>query len=129
MNLILTGGAGFLGAQIATHWLRAHPGARVVCPVRAGNGGATRDRLHASLRYALADTGPDGASDDILGRSDAIAGDLHDLGRVGRATSWADAPTEIVHCAANRSFRKGERDAIWRTNVAGGTARRRCWKA
>ena len=38
------------------------------------------------------------------------------------ARAWLHGPTELIHCAANLSFREADRAAVWRTNVDGTAA-------
>ncbi len=131
MDLLITGATGFLGSHLAVQWLLRHPGARVGGLVRAADDGAASARLHTALGVAAADGGvPAG---DLPARAEAIRGDMdegagdgdgggEEAGWIGRARSWLRGPTQLVHCAANLSFREADRAAVWRTNVDGTAA-------
>ena len=55
-------------------------------------------------------------------RIDALPGDLDDPAWVGRAEAWMRGPAELIHCAANLSFREADRPAVWQSNVDGTAA-------
>lgn len=118
MDLLITGANGFLGAQIATQWLRQNPDARVGCLVRAATPSAARTRLYEALCQSAADQGI-GDIEPQLGRVEPICGDMTDPAWIAHARSWLRGPAELVHCAANLSFREADRAAVWRTNVDG----------
>ena len=120
MDLLLTGATGFLGSQIATQWLARNPAARVACLVRAANPAEGRSRLLSALTGARIDQGmtPD---PHLLDRVTVLIGELDDPNWAAAAASWMHRPAELIHCAANLSFREADRADVWRTNV-GGTA-------
>jgi thioester reductase-like protein len=49
-QILLTGATGFLGAFLLAEMLRAYPGARVLCLVRAARSGDAAERLERNLR-------------------------------------------------------------------------------
>ncbi|MGI4955711.1 MAG: SDR family oxidoreductase [Janthinobacterium lividum] len=116
MDLVLTGATGFVGSHLALGWLRRDPAARIGCLVRAADAGSAQARLHAALRDAAFD---DSDLDGLLARADAIPGCLEEAGWIGDAQAWMRSPAELVHCAANLSFRESDRAAVWRSNVDG----------
>lgn len=118
MDLVVTGATGFVGLSLALGWLRRNPAARIGCLVRATDAEAAQIRLHAALRQAASD---EADLDSLLARADAILGDLDDAAWIDRAQAWMRSPPELVHGAANLSFRETDRAAAWRSNV-GGTA-------
>jgi thioester reductase-like protein len=116
MDLVLTGATGFVGSHLALGWLRRDPAARIVCLVRAADAGSAQARLHAALREAASD---DADLDSLLARADAIPGRLEESDWIGEAQAWMRGPAELVHCAANLSFRESDRAAVWQSNVDG----------
>lgn len=56
-NVLLTGATGYLGAFLAVEWLRrmADTGGRLICPTRADDDAAARERVVRCLRAASAD--------------------------------------------------------------------------
>ena len=122
MDLLITGANGFLGSHLATQWLEREPQARVLCLVRGVDDAMARERLHAALRRASAEGGEvagDAAIGPMLDRADAIRGDMDDPAWIEEARRRLRGPTEVIHCAANLSFRETDRPAVWRTNVDG----------
>ncbi len=115
----MTGANGFLGGQLATQWLLRHPDARIGCLVRADTDHAARARLHEALRRAMSDQAMQAEPDALLARVEAIRGDMSDPAWTSRARTWLHGPAELLHCAANLSFREADRVAVWRTNVDG----------
>lgn len=120
MDLLITGATGFVGSHLALRWLLNNTDARIGCMVRAADAAAGLRRLHAAMSQAAADAGI--ALDDLLARVDALPGDLNDPAWIDRAEAWMQGPTELIHCAANLSFREVDRAAIWRSNVEGTAA-------
>ena len=117
MDLLITGATGFVGSHIALRWLRRDPDARIGCLVRAASVAEAQVRLRAALRGTSTDEGL--GVDDLLARADAIPGDMDDPAWIDRAQAWMRGPAELIHCAANLSFREADRAALWRTNVDG----------
>ncbi len=116
MNLLITGATGFVGSHLALRWLQRFPSARLGCLVRAPDAEAG----HSRLRAALGQASPDGCVPEAaLARVDAIAGELDDPAWAARAQAWLQGPTEVIHCAANLSFREADRAAVSRCNVDG----------
>jgi len=117
MDLLITGATGFLGSHLALRWLGAHPDARLMCLVRAATGAAAQARLHQALHGAARDAGVSlgTAADRVV----AIPGKLDDPAWIDQARAWLRGPAELIHCAANLSFREADRAAVWRTNVEG----------
>lgn len=121
MDLLITGATGFVGSHLVLRWLRRDPAARVGCLVRAADAAEGQARLRAALSQASPDA--EGAAlDHMLARAEAIPGDLDDPAWIGRARAWMRGPAELIHCAANLSFREADRAAVWRTNVEGTAA-------
>lgn len=121
MDLILTGATGFLGSQIATQWLARHPASRIACLVRGADAAQAQTRLHSALAQALTDQAMSLDLPRLLAQVTVLCGELDDPHWVAAAARWTNGPAELVHCAANLSFREMDRAEIWRTNV-GGTA-------
>ena len=116
MDLVLTGATGFVGSHLALGWLRRNPSARVCCLVRAPDAQGAQIRLHTALREAAFG---DADLESLLARADALPGDLGQAGWIGKAQAWMRGPAELVHCAANLSFRESDRAAVWQSNVDG----------
>lgn len=121
MDLLLTGATGFLGSQLATQWLSRDPEARVACVVRGSSAQEARARLDAALALAVIDQGMAVDLDALLGRVTVLHGELDGPDWVDQAVGWVRGAVELVHCAANLSFREADRAAVWQANV-GGTA-------
>lgn len=117
-QLLLTGATGFLGSHILRSWLERSPSGQVVCPVRGRN---PVERLGEALRGALRDAGSNVSVEDLLQRIKVVAVDLVSkeklkpaLGRVVDGQSF-----DVIHGAANLSFREDDRDAVFSANVEG----------
>lgn len=120
MDLLVTGGSGFLGSQFIVGWLQRHTEAHVACLIRAPDDDAAAMKLQAALLRAADDGGLTTGLDALLARATAIRGDLTSLDWVGRVEAWrVGAPIRILHCAANLSFRANDREAVRQTNVDG----------
>lgn len=117
MDLLLTGATGFVGSHMVLRWLHRHPAARVGCLVRAHDTTEAQLRLRAALDRAAANEGTsfDGQSAQVA----AIPGTMDDPAWIDRARAWLRGSTELIHCAANISFREVNRAAVLRTNVDG----------
>ena len=116
MDVLLTGATGFLGSQLLLRWLLRTPGACAACLIRGDE-----ERLLAALHRAAVESGSAPDLQSVWDRVTVLHGDLDSAGWVEAAASWMRGPTELVHCAADLSFREGDRDDVWRANV-GGTA-------
>ena len=116
MDLLITGATGFVGSHLALRWLRRDPAARIGCLVRVANAAEGQARLRAALCQGADEQA---GLDDVLARADAIPGDMDDPAWIDRAQDWMQRPAELIHCAANLSFREADRAALWRTNVEG----------
>ena len=120
MDLLVTGGSGFLGSQFIVGWLERHAEARVACLVRAPDVEAATAKLQAALLRAADDGGLTTGLEALLSRATAICGDLTSLDWVGRVEQWqAGLPIRVLHCAANLSFRANDRETVLQTNVEG----------
>ena len=117
MDLLITGATGFVGSHLALSWLSRDPTAHIGCLVRATNAAEGQGRLEAALRQASGDE--DTGLNDVLSRAVAIPGDMDDPAWIDGAQTWIRGPAELIHCAANLSFREADRAAVWRTNVEG----------
>ncbi len=117
MDLLITGASGFLGSQLAFNWLTRYPEAQAICLIRAVDEAAATERLCVALSRAASDNGVDVAS--ILARVRAVPGDMDDSTWIERTQPALRGPFELIHCAANLSFREADRGAVWRTNVDG----------
>ena len=118
MDLLLTGASGFLGSQVATQWLVRNPTARIACLVR-GEAWQAVTRLRAALAQAVVDQGLRADVGRLLERVTVLPGGLDEPGWVADAARWMRGPAELVHCAANLSFREADRPAVWQANVGG----------
>lgn len=120
LDLLVTGGSGFLGSQFIVAWLHRHAEAHVACLIRAADDEAAIAKLEAALLRAASDGGFETGLEALLARATAIRGDLTGLDWVGRVEEWrVGAPIRLVHCAANLSFRANDREAVRQTNVEG----------
>lgn len=120
MNLLVTGGSGFLGSQFVVGWLHRHAEANIACLIRAPDDEAAIDKLQAALLRAANDGGLTTGLEALLARATAIRGDLTALDWIGRVEEWrVGSPIRIVHCAANLSFRANDRETVLQTNVEG----------
>lgn len=120
LDLLVTGGSGFLGSQFVVAWLQRHPEAHVACLIRASDDDGALAKLQAALLRAANDGGVTTGLEALLARATAICGDLTSLDWVGRVEAWrVGSPVRIVHCAANLSFRANDRETVLQTNVEG----------
>ena len=103
-NLLVTGGAGFIGANFVHHWLRGHPGDRVV--------------VVDALTYAgnLASLAPAASRPEFL----FVAGDIRTPSLVERLLR-EHAITHLVHFAAESHVDRSIAgpDAFIQTNIMG----------
>lgn len=120
MDLLLTGATGFVASHLVLHWLHRHPAARIGCLVRAADAAEAGLRLRAALDGAAANEGAIFSA--LPAQVEAIPGDMDDPAWIGRAQAWLQGPAELIHCAANLSFREIDRAAVLRTNVDGTAA-------
>ena len=117
MDLLLTGSPGFLGSQLLLRWLLRSPTARAACLIRGSD-----DRLISALNRAAVEAGSGPAGSQIWDRITVLRGELDGPAWVSAAAAWMDGPAELVHCAADLSFREGDRAEVWRANVGGTSA-------
>ena len=119
-DLLLTGVTGFLGSHTLVEWLRRYPGAQACCLVRGQDPAA---RVRSAVASALDDAGAPGAGEDLLRRVTVLGGDLRDAafarGRGFAAWMQSGRPLHVVHCAAQLSFRREDRERVHATNVGG----------
>ena len=120
MDLLITGATGFVGSHLVLHWHRHSPAARIGCLVRASNAAEAKDRLRAALSQAAFAEQMDLGG--VLDQAEAIPGGMNDPIWIDRAQAWLKAPAELIHCAANLSFREADKEAVWQTNVEGTAA-------
>lgn len=123
IDLLVTGSSGFLGSQFVVAWLQRHPQARIACLVRAEDDIGADRKLRAALLQAGNDRAVGAAIDPLLPRVTAIRGDLDGAGWIDAAARWraegGDRPFRLLHCAANLSFRAGDREAVRDVNIGG----------
>jgi thioester reductase-like protein len=123
MDLLITGAAGFLGSHFLFAWLRQNPNSRALCLVRSTENAHASDRVSTALNVAAYECGHEDALHDLAQRVTVIDTDLND-------PSWRDTDCfrewlrtttgfEVVHGAANLSFRGEDRSRVWETNVVG----------
>ena len=119
-DLLLTGATGFLGSHTLVEWLRRYPGARACCLVRGPDPGA---RVRGAVATALDDMGAPGAGGDLVRRVTVLGGDLRDaaFARNRGFAAWMQAgrPVHVLHCAAELSFQREDRERVLATNVGG----------
>jgi thioester reductase-like protein len=123
MDLIVTGVAGFLGSHVVLNWLSDYPTSRVLCLVRANNHESAVDRVMGALRVAVAEMGSDLQPQTLSERIDVLEADItnSDWRYSPAFLDWTQrsAGFEVIHGAANLSFRQEDRDSVWGTNVHG----------
>jgi thioester reductase-like protein len=123
MDLIVTGVAGFLGSHVLLNWLRDYPTGRVLCLVRGNHQESAMDRVMGALRVAVDEMGAQIQPQALIERVDVLDADITD-------SVWRHSPAflewtarssgfEVIHGAANLSFRQEDRDSVWDTNVHG----------
>ncbi len=97
-DVLVTGATGFVGAELVARLLRARPGSKIFCLMRARD-----DAELARRRASLLDYTEIGGGD--AARIVAVAGDL-DADRLGlaRADEIAERVGEIFHAAATTRF-------------------------
>jgi dTDP-glucose 4,6-dehydratase len=102
VNLLVTGGAGFIGSNFVHHWVDAHPADRVV--------------VYDALTYA----GNLASLDDIGGRFDWVQGDITDAD-AGEAALRQFRIDVVVNFAAesHNSLAVVDPGRFFRTNVVG----------
>ncbi|MDI6104007.1 amino acid adenylation domain-containing protein [Actinoplanes sp. NEAU-A12] len=113
-NILLTGATGFLGSFLLTELLRAHPSARIVCPVRAGSQAAATARIESSLRrYRLWD-------DQIRDRVTAWPADLEKprLGLTDARYEELAATVDVIYHNGARVHLADPYQRMRATNVA-----------
>src|SRR5258708_32842458 len=102
-NVLLTGGTGFLGTEIAKRILLSHPRSRLTLLVRSTHRETARERVDRMLVRAL---GGDEAS-RLRSRVDVVNGDISlrglgmDQDRIDALGASAD---HVIHCAATIRF-------------------------
>jgi nucleoside-diphosphate-sugar epimerase len=127
MDVLLTGGAGFLGAHFLLHRLQARPDDRVLCLVRGRGPVSAAQRLRLGLLQAAYDN--DSAIDvgALMARVTVVDSDLDPAQdaeawrRSPAAVAWlqASAAFEVLHAGANLSFRRDHREQVLRVNTFG----------
>lgn len=102
MNLLVTGGAGFIGSNFVRYWLTEHPGDRVI--------------VYDALTYA----GNRANLDDVGGPVEFVHGDICDSEAVLSAMGRFEVET-VVHFAAesHNSLAVVDPARFFRTNVLG----------
>lgn len=120
-DLLLTGAAGFVGSHLLLTWLLRHPQAQVLCPARGSDAPA---RVRQALGTAAHDAGAVADLDALWSRVTVVQADLLEPGGVLRATlaPWLaerQGGVDVIHCAANLSFRDADRQAVFAANVNG----------
>jgi dTDP-glucose 4,6-dehydratase len=102
VNLLVTGGAGFIGSNFVRYWLQEHPGDRVV--------------VYDALTYA----GNQANLDDVSADVEFVRGDVCDVEAVSASMDRFDVET-VVHFAAesHNSLAVVDPGRFFRTNVLG----------
>lgn len=126
MDILLTGGAGFLGSHLLLNWLRHQPTSRVLCLVRGNRESSVTGRIERALEQAAFECDLEIKLDQLVDRITVVESDIdqpqwRDLPKVA---SWLKqtAGFEVVHGAANLSFQEKDREKVWHTNVTGTTS-------
>jgi nucleoside-diphosphate-sugar epimerase len=123
MDLVLTGATGFLGSHLLLQWLRDHPDRRALAVVRSAHGQRSAQRLHQALAGAAADSDVRVDVDRLLRAVTVLDADVRRLQAADRAVvrRWAARGPgfDLLHSAADLSFREGDRDRVWAANVDG----------
>lgn len=131
MDVVMTGAVGFLGSHLLLEWSMRHPESKALCVVRSSKGVPAAERVHRALEVAAHDCGvvlSDVERRDALRRISVVEADMATVDLPGHpqfhawSTSLADGSFEVLHGAANLSFRQEDRGTVWATNVDG-TAR------
>ncbi len=123
MDLLITGAAGFLGSHFLLEWMRQYPSCQVLCLVRENTKESPQERINIALATAAYECDVEIQPDELVSRITVINANLNN-------TEWCDNPLfrqwiqrssgfEIVHGAANLSFREEDRGLVWQTNVTG----------
>ena len=102
MNVLVTGGAGFIGSNFVRYWAASHPQDRIV--------------VYDALTYA----GERSSLDDLEGSIDFVHGDVCDLDLAAKTLSRFEIET-VVHFAAesHNSLAILDPGRFFRTNVLG----------
>ena len=107
---LLTGGTGLVGGEVAL--ALAARGRLVRAVVRARSPSNARQRLLERIKKSRA------FSVDLARLLEAVPGDST-LDEFGCGKSLLAGVSTIIHCAANTSFSKADRDSIHDTNIGG----------
>jgi nucleoside-diphosphate-sugar epimerase len=116
-HVLVTGATGFVGAALVLELLEQTE-ARVTCLVRDRDGVPPLERLRSQLLQAMAHYESGHLEADMIGRVDALVGDLTDPDLAAAAPRLG--PLDAVwHSAASLKFRDRDADEIRLHNVQG----------
>ena len=118
-RLLLTGATGYLGSHILRSWLSRNSTGVVYCPVRGEN---APERLKNAVVVALRDAGEHMLADDLMQRVKVIHADIlvkEELERGIENSGISKYCYEVIHGAANLSFKEEDREAVIEANVSG----------
>ena len=118
-RLLLTGATGYLGSHILRSWLARNTNGMVYCPVRGEN---AEERLRNALKVSVRDAGESVSADDLMRRIKVIHADIlvkDQLVRGVEERGISEYFYEVIHGAANLSFREEDREAVIEANVRG----------
>ena len=113
MNILLTGGTGFLGSHIAARLLA--DGHELTLLARGSAGASAAERVRRLMRWH-------GVAEEAQRQLRVVEGDLAADSLGLDPAEWARlsaATDEVVHCASVTSFAERKRDLLERVNVSG----------
>ena len=125
MDIFITGAAGFLGSHVLLHWLVQRPMSRALCLVRSSRENSALNRVKSSLAQSIFECSLQIDIDKLMNRITIIDSDLEQLQlfNMPSVSSWFNETLgfQVIHCAANLSFREANRQQVWNINVTGTT--------
>jgi thioester reductase-like protein len=122
-GVVMSGANGFVGSHLLVAWLWANRHGRAACVVRGKSPAAARARLIDALRIAAAEAALPIEVDDLVGDRllvvDSELIDARDLADVLRPWAAGLSSVDVLHVAADLSFKQSDRPRVWRANVHG----------